>query len=216
MEIEVSEAVQPNCKRVSYPVEEYFSKYDIFDLWRYEFIDSVPAALFEIPDCTPNPGIALNYGTKANYADGKDVVISVFNDGDNVVEIYCGDSLIETLSFSGKCRIMREFESGYYTVNLKNTGEELHFCVNAPKIEYSIKNDVITIDADSCDRFSSLMSMDFRLPGEGRVSLVSVEPLTEEERMTGRIVRFIPKDAGNFKLYFRNKYGIWSTGLIKI
>jgi len=45
---------------------------------------------------------------------------------------------------------------------------------------------------------------------------VSVEPLTEEERMTGRIVRFIPKDAGNFKLYFRNKYGIWSTGLIKI
>ena len=40
--------------------------------------------------------------------------------------------------------------------------------------------------------------------------------LTEEEKARGVITRKIPSDAGSFKVYYRNTYGIWTHPLTPI
>ena len=47
-------------------------------------------------------------------------------------------------------------------------------------------------------------------------SLSKVEVLTDDEKESGIITREIPDDAGNFKVYFENEYGIWTHRMIKI
>lgn len=220
--IEVSEAVHPHCIRKAYTLEEYFKKYEIFDLWRYKYVDDVPNAdshdhdtLF-VKKFTANPGLALNYGTRSNYLDNKDVMISIFNDGENTLEIFKDGELLEIDRFNGEASISRCFDPGYYTVKLANTGEEVFFCINAPKIKAFSANNMLTVTVDPADEKSSILYMDFRAPGEGRVGCISVENLTEEERASGKFTRPIPEGAGNFKVFFRNPYGIWTSGLIKI
>ena len=45
-------------------------------------------------------------------------------------------------------------------------------------------------------------------------SLVSVEELSEEEIKTGVITKDIPPAAETFKIYFENKYGIFTHKII--
>ena len=46
--------------------------------------------------------------------------------------------------------------------------------------------------------------------------LAKLEELTEEEKETGVFTREIPADAANFKVYFENKYGVWTHTMIRI
>ena len=46
--------------------------------------------------------------------------------------------------------------------------------------------------------------------------LAKIEELSDEEKKTGVITRDIPEDAGNFKIYFENKYGVWTHTMIRI
>ena len=46
--------------------------------------------------------------------------------------------------------------------------------------------------------------------------LAKLEELTEEEKRTGVFTREIPEDAYNFKVYFKNKYGVWTHKMIEI
>ena len=40
--------------------------------------------------------------------------------------------------------------------------------------------------------------------------------LTDEEKKTGKFARKIPEDAGNFKVTFVNRYGMWTHTMIEI
>lgn len=236
-QIEVSEAVRPVCVRRRYELEEFFEKYNLFALWRYDFVDSVPEPDNEDFEKVSAPDIAVDYGNKTNYRTSDEVVISAFGDGENEIEIYRGDEVIEKLVISGRGRASRTFSRGYYVVKHINTGECVEFCVTEPQITHRAENGEITVTVNSCDAQSRILYMDFRektkeerreenitedldssvkFYSNNCASLSKVEELTDEEKKSGVITRRIPADAGNFKIYFENKYGIWTHEMIKI
>ncbi len=241
-QIEVSEAVRPTCVRQQYDVGKFYEEYKLFALWRYDFVDSVPMPDEKDDLCLRKgvpalPNIAVDYGNKTNYRTTEDVVISVFAEGENEIEVLKDDEFIEKITISGKGKTVRRYDRGYYRLKHINTGDLVEFCVTQPKITHSIKDGKITISADSCDRESRILYMEFRerikeeLAGESGkdadnnavmfyssdcASLAKVEELTDGEKKSGIITREIPDDAGNFKIYFENKYGIWTHRMIKL
>ena len=46
--------------------------------------------------------------------------------------------------------------------------------------------------------------------GKGAASLAECHPLTEEEAREGHATRRIHPEGENYKVYFRNEYGIWT------
>lgn len=241
-QIEVSEAIRPTCVRVQYDVEDFYEKYKLFALWRYDFVDLVPMPDEKQDEClkcgVPDlPVIAVDYGNKTNYRTCEDVVISVFAEGENEIEICQDDEVIEKMTISGRGNISRKFDRGYYTVKHIPTGEFVEFCVTMPQITHGAEGGRLAVKVDSCDPESKILYMDFRersrselakttgkddennevvFYGNNCAALSKLEELTDEEKKTGIITREIPEDAGNFKIYFENKYGVWTHTMIKI
>ena len=241
-QIEVSEAVRPTCKRAQYDVEEFFDKYKLFGLCRYDFVDEVPA-LDPVQDAALKqgvpalPAVAVDYGNKSNYLVGEEVVISVFAPGEHTVELCKNGEVVESVPVTAPTKFVRTPERGYYTVRLADSGEFVEFAVNEAKLSYTVNGNEITVTADSCDPNSEILYMDFREVTKTKLSsgplqdasgnavafydpscasLSKVEELTDAEKRTGIITRSIPSDAGNFKVYFKNKYGVWVHRMTEI
>lgn len=222
VEVEVSEAVRPSCKRRRFSLDEYFEKYKLFALMRYDYLESVPPFDTEVDDLLNSgldkktPKICVNGGNKSNYLAGEEVIISVFGDGDDVVELICNGKLIEEINVGARAIVPRRFSRGYYEARLKNANESVFFCVNRAKIDYSVDGDVLSVKADPCDTKSEILYFDFRVAGVGCASLAKCEELTDEEKQSGSFSRPIPSDAYNFKVYFKNEYGVWVHPMSKI
>lgn len=239
--IEVSEAIRTTCVRRQFDVEEFYEKYKLFALWRYDFADDVPMPDMEedrlLKQGVPaTPSVAVDYGNKANYREGEDVVISVFSDEENEIEILREGEVVEKITISGRGKIVRTPKAGSYTIRHIKSGECVEFCVTAPQISHTVENGIITVKAEPGDRKSKIKHLEFRektkseLKEEGKddenrnvafysddcASLSKVEVLSDEEIESGIITREIPDDAGNYKVYFENKYGIWTHRMIKI
>ena len=52
--------------------------------------------------------------------------------------------------------------------------------------------------------------------GDGWASLAKYEDLTPEEINSGIFTRKIPDNGKNFKVYFKNRYGVWVHKMICI
>ncbi len=213
--IEVSEAARPLCKRVTYSVDEYLEQYKLFALWRYDYLDKVPLLDEETDNLLINnpynkyPKIAIDNGNKSNYLEGEETIISVSIEDTDKVEVFKNGELIEEIMVKEKAVITREFTRGYYVLKLKNSGDYVEFCVNKASISYKVENNQITVFADSCDKDSEILYMDFRIKGKVWASLAKYEELTDDEKKNGVITRIIPSNGENFKVYFKNKYGVW-------
>ena len=232
-QIEVSEMVAPVGRRAQYDLDVFFEKFKLYAICRYDYVDETPMpdardAEFLAGGVPGLPTIAVDQGNKANYRAYEDVVISTFPEGENELEIRRGDELIETLTLSGRSKITRHFIQGYYTVTHKATGETVEFCVTDPKVSYTVKDGFLTVTADACDPDSMILYMDFREAGAAGhltkrncyydprcAALAKVEELTEGEKAAGTWTRKIPEDGVHFKVYFENKYGIWTHTMIK-
>ena len=179
----------------------------------------------------------MDYGNKSNYLVGEEVVISVFTPGIHNVEIVRDGWPVERITVNAPAKIVRTLKKGYYTVRLMDSGEAVEFAVNKAQLSYTVSGNEITVTADACDPNSEIVYMDFRevtrtkLAGASKVdaagqavefynpicaSLAKVEELTDEEEASGIITRSIPSDGGNFKVYFRNKYGVWVHPMTEI
>ena len=218
VKIEVSEMVRPVCKRKAYDIDVYFEKYKLYNIMRYDFIEDVEndteceKHLFGDSDLKKAPNIALDYGINSNYNSPEETVISVFTEGENILHIYKENELFEEIICENYGKFIRKFPRGRYTLKHKETGDTINFSVNEPEISFEKNGDTITVFADSKDIHSKILYMDFREAIS--TSLSKVEELTEEEKKTGKITRKIPEDAGYFKIYFENEYGIWTNGKI--
>ena len=69
---------------------------------------------------------------------------------------------------------------------------------------------------------SKILYTDFREAGRTAnnysascAPLAQLEELTEEEKAAGTWTRKIPEEGVHFKVYFENKYGIWTHTMIK-
>lgn len=233
-QIEVSEAIRPTCVRRQFDVDVFFETYKLFTLWRYDFVDSVPMP--EESDSLALEGapvalsaVAIDHGNKSNYRVNEDVVISVFQEGRNTIEISNGSDVIETVVLTGPGKLVRTFDRGYYLVRHTKTGDTAEFSVTMPNISYRVENGILTVNADPCDPDSRILYMDFRERSKhaGKASheahynascapLSKLCELTEEEKQTGTFSRPIPDDAENFKVYFENCYGIWTHTMLSI
>lgn len=237
--IEISEAIRPSCARRIFPADDFTEKFNLYALFRYDYIDSVP-----MPDAEDikfiegkvektTPDIALDYGNKTNYRTNEDVLISVFNDGENEIELCKEGETVEIIKISGRGNVAKRLPRGNYTVKLKNTGTVLEFAVHEPKISYSVKDGMLYVEADPMDELSKISHMEFRentgkkalkdrettdaVFYDGRCAPLSkLEELTDEEKETGKFARKIPEDAGNFKVTFVNRYGMWTHTMIEI
>ena len=102
-----------------------------------------------------------------------------------------------------------------------------------PEISYSVKDGMLYVEADPMDELSKISHMEFRentgkkalkdrettdaVFYDGRCAPLSkLEELTDEEKKTGKFARKIPEDAGNFKVTFVNRYGMWTHTMIEI
>ena len=221
--IEISEAIRPACARRLFTPEEFYAKYNVFELCRYDYIESVPLLDEELDSylktqaiSVPLPKICVDRGNKSNYLAGETVQISVFGVENDVIELYRNSKLIEEIKVGARAMISRNPDKGYYEAKLKSANESVYFCVNKAKTEYSVENGVLKVRTDACDPQSEIHYMDFRVEGEGCASLAKYEDLTNEEKQSGIISREIPSDGYNFKVYFKNPYGVWVHPMRKI
>lgn len=232
--VEVSEAVRSTCKRATYTPEEFGPKWEKFHLTRYTATEKVPAFDEEVNRILTSgldkekPLINVDYGNKSNYIEGETTVISVFAEGENTVEIFKDGELIEEVTFTaitskGREKLERKFEKGYYEVRLKGTDEYAEFCVCRPEISHTTDGKGnITVTIDSGDEQSIIEDMDFRGPAYRVVrdiyygDMAGHVELTAEERETGVVTREMPFNTHHYKVYFKNKYGIWTAEMIKI
>ena len=138
------------------------------------------------------------------------------------------------MTLSGRGKIVRRFDRGYYRVKHLGTGDSVEFCVTEPKISCRVENGKVTVQADACDPQSKILHMEFREKRKGGTgvksaenenvvyysascaSLSKVEELTETEKETGTFIREIPEDAFHFKIYFENAYGVWTHTMIPL
>lgn len=229
--IEVSEAVQPLCKREEFSPEKYYEEFKLFGICRYEYIDSVPEPddsfmeFFDENSVSKNPVISLDYGNKSNYRTNEEVVISANDE----VEIFKDGKILKKIMIKGK--ISQRFEKGYYEAKSVSNGKSVLFCVTEPLISHVVNDGIITVNASACDDKSRIHHFEFREAGNEALidnrqadaccnmycsALSKVEELTAEEKETGIIRRRIPENAKNFKVSFENEYGIWTHTMINI
>ena len=142
----------------------------------------------------PTPKIAVDNGNKSNYLVGEDVIISVFSDEPDTIELIRNGEVIENITVNGKAFFVRTPPRGYYVARLKNKGDSVEFCVNQAKTRYEIHNGMITVYADPCDEKSVIHYMDFRQKGVCVAALEKYEELSSEEMESGKITRPIPPD----------------------
>ena len=222
VEIEVSEATRPLSKRVRYPVDVYFEKYKLFSLTRYDKLEEVPPldtavdSMVATYDTVTRPRIAVDNGDKSNYLLGDEVVISVYSDADDVVVIERNGEEHMTLNVADVAVIPLKLDRGYYTARLKNAGGSVEFAVCGAVISHTVKDGMITVNADPCDENSEIHYLDYRVRGEAVASLDSVFDLTDDEKASGCITRPLTAEGENFKVYFKNKYGVWVHPMTKI
>ena len=227
-EIEVSEACRPLCKRVSYTVEEFYKKYEVFRLCRYDKLDQIPLLDEQIDELLWNSGIekrlpliSVDNGNRSNYLVGERVVVSVFSEEPDTVELMRNNEPIATYATAGRACFTLEPDRGYYTARLKNAQAEVEFAVNGARIDHACDADLITVRADACDADSEISYMDFRgastrYPDKRVGSLIRYERLTADEQKSGLFTRSIPDGAEAFKVYFKNKYGVWTHEMTRI
>lgn len=220
--VEISEGVAPLCKREVYSPNDYYEKYRPFAIWRYDHLEHIPDVDEEDEKILHSglenvkPNIAIDNGINSNYFIGEEILISVFEEEPDVVEIFNGEKVVREFRTNGRSILPCKLPAGYYDVRLKAQGECVSFCVNEPRIRHEVKDDCITIFAESGDRNSEILYLDFRMKGECVSGIANFEILTEEEKKTGVITRTIPKEAENYKVHFRNAYGVWSHRMIPI
>ena len=220
--VEISEGVAPLCKREVYTPEEYYEKYRPFALWRYDLIDEIPPLNQKEVEVLSSglerklPKITVDNGNKSNYFAGEEIIISVFEENADVVQIISNQKVVREFKTAGRSFFPCTLPQGYYIAQLKNTEAFVEFCVVGPTIRHEVNDSVLTITVNANDCQSEISYLDFRLPGDKVAGIVSYEVLSEEERKTGVIIREIPKGAENFKVHFRNPYGVWSHRMIKI
>ncbi|MBR4864162.1 MAG: hypothetical protein IKU07_06260 [Oscillospiraceae bacterium] len=220
--IEVSEAKRPICVRRQFDVEAFFETFPCYSLVRYDHLDSVPLPdeetdrLLENNPYTDAPKIGVDNGNKANYLEGETTVVSVNAADKDVVQVVKDGVLIEEIPVVGKAVFPREFSVGYYVLSLKNEKAAVEFAVNKANISFTVQNKTITVKADPCDPSAEIVYMDFRELGKDVSGLAKYEILTAEEKTSGIITRCVPENAENFKIYFKNKYGIWAHRMINM
>jgi hypothetical protein len=144
------------------------------------------------------------------------VTISVFTEGEDTVTLRRDGKVIEQALTDGYTKIVRKLPRGYYTATLESDGTVLEFCITDPKSEYTVDGETITVRYDECDE-GELLYMDFRETKHTKAissALAKVIEVTESEKKEGCITRSVPKDAYSYKLYFKNKYGVWTHPMI--
>lgn len=230
--VEVSEAIAPRCRKALFAPEEYYEKYALFGLTRYDYLDQVtmPEPI-EMP--AKPPVISVDYGDRSNYFRGEPVVLSVFAEGPQQVLLQREDGPTETITVTGKVAL--EPAPGWYTATHVESGGSVHFCVCRPIIEYRVEDGILHVTAKSTDPKSRVAWLDLRegsrnkvpreqLPPEERdkphsataAALAQVLELTEEEKETGIFSRPIHPDAKNFKVCYQNPYGIWTHTMLPL
>ena len=219
--IEVSEAVRPCCKREKYTPEEYFEKYKVFALCRYDKLEEVPLLdedieqlVFQSGLQNKKPKIAIDNGNKSNYRVGDEVVVSVFLEGTDTVTLYKDGIIFENYKVTNTAVFPLSLPKGYYVATLENAKESVEFCVFDDEVSFTTDENKISICANPCDESAALSMIDFRAES-GSISGLTDE-LTEEENKSGKITREIPKDTKSFKVYYKNRYGVFTRGKINL
>ena len=221
--VEISEAVRPSCKRRLFTPEQFYEKYKPFSLCRYEFIDNVPlldketdALLWNSGIEKKRPKITVNNGNKSNYLIGEPIIFSVFADENDTIQIIRGDELVMSMPVGPRAFFSGTLEKGYYVARLKNSGDFVEFAVNGAAIRHELCGNTLTVYADPCDENSEICYADFREAGEVCAPLVKYEVITDEEKKNGVFTRELSCGVDNYKVYFKNKYGVWTHRMKKI
>ena len=218
--VEISHAKRPSCEREILSPEEFYEKYALFSLCRYDNLQEAPLLdeeddhlLWESGLEKRTPTVTVDNGNRSNYLVGQRVLLSLLSDEEDTVELYRNGKKIEDLTFTDERTVSLYPQRGYYEARAKKCGESVFFCMNDATVCHEQHGDTVTFYVDPKDEKSSILYVDFRIDGGKGATcapLTTYEALTEEEKQSGVITRKIPADAKNFKIYYKNPYGIWT------
>lgn len=218
--IEISQAKQPHCERATQTPEEFYKEWGPFSLCRYDKLQEVPPLdeendrlLWESGLDKNTPAVTVDNGNRSNYLVGQRVLLSLLSDEEDTVELYLNGEKIETLTFSDERTVSLFPARGYYEARAGKSGESVFFCVNDATVRHECHGDMVTFYADPNDEKSTICYMDFRIDGGKGAAcapLTTYEVLTDEEKKSGVFTRKIPADGKNFKIYYKNPYGVWT------
>ena len=232
--IEVSESGRLTVKRRIFATAEsnsvnknLFTTFTKYRLCRYDYLKSIPA-FDEAQDAIAKSGldkvapvIAVNYGNKSNYLEGETVGISYFGEDAGTIVIEKDGVVIEEISVDGPKNGKNKIEKanlapGFYKVKVAGTDYMTEFCVCSYKLSSDLSGTTltVTVDMDELKKSGSeIAHMDFRMSssaGFAGLATKGMLSLTEDEKETGVIVKTCTSNASNYKVYFKNKYGIWT------
>ena len=107
--LEISEAIRPHCVRRIFEIGEFFEKWNLYSLCRYEAIDKIPPLDEKSDNILWNSGIekitpkiTVDNGNKSNYLVGDPTLISVNSDSSDKVMIYKDGELVESFNVGAK------------------------------------------------------------------------------------------------------------------
>ena len=141
--ITVSESVLPNCRVTRFSREE-FQGYWLdrgFRIFRYDFADRIsytPDPFCPIEEDGPLPEVKINrtlmtdYGNKANYRLGEEILVSVFEPGFDRLSLEGPDGSLECFPVQDGHCVLRPEKPGFYRVRALSEGtvsDPVEFCV---------------------------------------------------------------------------------------
>ena len=162
----------------------------------------------------------VKYGGSAVHSVSENNVLSYFGSAGTIV-IEKDGVVIEEISVDGPKNGKNKIEKtnlapGFYKVKVAGTDYMTEFCVCSYKLSSALSGTTltVTVDMDELKKSGSeIAHMDFRMSssaGFAGLATKGMLSLTEDEKETGVIVKTCTSNASNYKVYFKNKYGIWT------
>ena len=238
-QVEVSESTHPTCRRKVWRADEFTALWlnaSGFKIYRYDFIDSVPYTPcaytpLEGEDLIPdrNDDLSLNFGNKVNRRLGDELTFRIKTEGWDDLCIECDGKVLRRLPLNGSA------QSITYTPDI--CGNYQAFCEKADgtvskAVEFAVVDCSISIEKSVYKPGEPILATGKDLSGakpecaflildgerNNRYNETQhIQWFTQEEQEAGTgAVRYDVPGLYMLKLFFRNQYGVFCSGYVKL
>lgn len=212
--IEITEAVTPTCRRLTWGIKEFFETFGSYGLYRYQYIDDAEynkAEYVDIDDGITGPKdipIAIRRGSFTIIPKNGSRTADVDNTKWTTMHVL-HNGTETTSAISAATLIVPTSDSGYYEIwptdAQNNRGNSSFYYVeDTPTITKSVSGSTLTLTYSAdCPGWYVYWNN----AGNNLYTLLSG---------TGSDSVTIPANATSFKIAFKSKYGVWWSSSISL
>ena len=211
VQIEVSEAVLPSCRRKRWNLEgnidNFWVQWDGYYLLRYNNVANVPDINVESLVPYISKTLGLNFGNKANYLSDNVVKLTLKQKPSNTLKVTVNgtastDIDVASVAVGGEVTISAS-AAGFYSVNFDggDVADTVEFLRDDSTCSYS--NGVLTFSST----YGKLIRVSFAASGY-RSHIGTDTDVTDADRQAGQISVSKPSSAAYIHAFFETAYGV--------